>query len=517
MISRNVVRRNTYYDSVTLMLLSSRLTSIPGVNNAAVMMGSEMNKTLMKESGLLLEEGHQAGANDMVIAVVAQDEAVFQRVYEEIDIFLKNKDESNKSSEEAPVFDVETAVSMLPGANLAIISVPGQYAKYEALKALRNDLHVFLFSDNVSVEDEIELKDFAIERGLLMMGPDCGTAIINNRAVGFANVVAKGNIGIVAAAGTGLQEVASLVSRQGLGISQALGTGGRDLKDAVGGRMMLQCLQALAIDDSTEVIVLVSKPPSQSVAEKVISKAKVVGKPVVICFLGQKINIDHDGIFVAATLEEAAKVAVSLQGKENVCMSEAPDLESIAERETQKMAPVQRYLRGNFSGGTLCYEALLVCREKLGETYSNAPLDPAFKLSDSSKSMNHTCIDLGEDEFTRGRPHPMIEPALRGERILQEGNDPETAVLLLDIVLGYGSHLDPAGVLAPSIREAKETAAKEGRFLSVIASVCGTQEDPQNYKEQIQKLENAGVVVVPSNAQAARLAGLIAQKRNMVG
>jgi FdrA protein len=515
MIIRNVIKRNSYYDSVNLMLLSSKLSPIPGVDKAAVMMGTDMNKSLMEESGLLMEEGRQATANDMIIAVSARDEEAIARVFEEVDNFIKNKDEKTGSLQEEAAHNLESALSMLPGANLAVISVPGQYAKYEAQKALRNGCHVFLFSDNVGLEEEIELKDFAIEKGLLMMGPDCGTAIINNRAIGFANVVPPGDIGLIAAAGTGLQEVTCLLSQNGFGISQALGTGGRDLKEPVNGRMMLQGFRALAADDNTKVIVLISKPPAQEIAEKVISEAEKVDKPVVICFLGQKIQTECSGVFIVDTLEEAAKKAMALEEKEGVQTGNAldtADIESIARTEIEKMSPEQKYLRGNFSGGTLCYEALLVCQEELGGIYSNAPLNPSLKLPDSSKSISHTCVDLGEDEFTRGRPHPMIEPALRKERILQEANDPETAVLLLDVVLGYGCHHDPAGVLSPSIIEAKEAAAAKGRYLSVVVSVCGTQLDPQNREDQIEKLEKAGAIVMASNAQAARLAALIAKK-----
>jgi len=511
MVRTNLVKKNSYYDSVTLMLLSSKLSSIQGVHKAAVMMGTEMNKSLLKDSGLLEGKGFNATANDMIIAVTAAGPDVVEAVCSEVEDFLHNKQQSSEEEVEI-VNDLDTALTIMPGANLAAISVPGQYAKYEAMKALKKGLHVFLFSDNVSLEEEIELKKYATENGLLMMGPDCGTAIINNRAIGFANNVKPGNIGIIAAAGTGLQEVACLISQNGKGISQALGTGGRDLKDSVGGAMMLQCLRALDRDPETEVIVLISKPPSPTVTERIFSLAEKVSKPVVVCFLGQKIK-ESKNILPAGNLEEAAFRAVKIAGGD-ADMSSLKNLDSASiDNHARAMDGSQRFLRGVFSGGTLCYEALLIAGQTLGEVYSNVPLDPAFKLLDSYQSNQHTCVDLGEDEFTRGRPHPMIEPSLRAERILQEAHDPETAVILLDLVLGYGSHLDPAGALVPAVTEAKKTAEKEGRSLSIVASVCGTDLDPQNREQQINMLTDAGVLVMPSNASAARLACEIVRRK----
>jgi succinyl-CoA synthetase alpha subunit len=403
------------------------------------------------------------------------------------------------------------AVKAHPEINLAAISVAGRYAADEAWEALHRGLHVFLFSDNVSLEDEVMLKQYAREVGLLVMGPGAGTAIINGVALGFANAVPAGPVGLVSAAGTGLQEVTSLLARQGIGISQAIGSGGRDLSEAVGGITTLMGLQALQEDPATEVIVLISKPPAASIVKEVIQQITFSDKPTVVCFLGEDAHTmglaDRPGIWVARTLEEAA-----LQSAALVRSGEGPSLAASFQPEArvaelrQRLKPGQRYLRGLFSGGTLCYEAQVIWRESLSEAvYSNAPLNKAYRLPDSARSLKHTAVDLGEEEFTVGRPHPMIDNDLRIRRLLQEARDAEVAVIMLDVVLGYGAHPDPASELAPAILQARHLASDAGRELLFIASVTGTPGDPQDYNRQRQQLEEAGVVLCPSNAAAARL------------
>lgn len=516
MVPYNEIKENAYYDSVTLMVISSKITSIDGIENAAVMMGTDHNKQLMKNSGLLLPENEKVGTSDMIIGILAENQEAIDKALELVNEELDNK-KSGSSKGEVRVKTLDAAINRMPGANFTVISVPGKYAKNEAMKALDNGLHVLLFSDNVSLEEEIELKNKAIEKGLLMMGPDCGTTIINGTALGFANGVNRGNIGMVAAAGTGLQEVTCIVDKLGGGISQALGTGGRDLSDEIGGKMMLQCLNALATDEETEVIVLMSKPPSPAVMEKVLNVVKDIKKPVITCFLGGDVALVKScGAIPAETLEDAAAAAVRVaQGKkpENLFFTvEDEEVRKIVNRETSKFKDKQKYIRGLYSGGTLCNEGTLIMKETIGDVYSNVPLKEELELKDMEQSVENTFLDMGEDYFTDGLPHPMIDTRLRFERIKKEGQDSEVAVILLDIVLGYGCHEDPAGALLPAITKAKESAAKEGRYISVVASICGTDKDPQNRKEQEKKLIDAGVVVMPSNAQAARMASLIVTK-----
>ena len=514
MIVKNIAKRNYYYDSVTLMMISSKLTHLEGIKNAAVMMGTDYNKSLMINSDLLLPEYKDVSPNDMIIGIMAEDEASAETALKAAEEYLINK-KVKEGSDDFMVKTTDAAIKRLGNANFAIISVPGKYAKNEAMRALDNNLHVLLFSDNVSIEEELELKEKAVRKGLLMMGPDCGTAIINGVGLGFANVVNRGNIGIVAAAGTGLQEVSTIISRLGGGISQALGTGGRDLKEQIGGKMMLMGLEALSEDDNTKVIVLISKSPSAMVMKEILEKVKsIIDKHVVTCFLGgDPFFMKDSGAIPAQTLEDAAIIAVrlnhNLQAENLFFTTPKEEIRAIARNEIVKLKPGQKYVRGLYSGGTLCYEGMLILRDVIGDIYSNVPLKSKLRLESIQASKEHTFIDMGDDFFTNGRPHPMIDPRLRVERIKQECSDPETAVILLDVVLGYGSNEDPAGALVPAVLEAKQKAVSENRYVSVVASVCGMEHDPQIRGHQEEKLREAGIIAMPSNAQASKMAALI--------
>jgi succinyl-CoA synthetase alpha subunit len=399
---------------------------------------------------------------------------------------------------------LQMALARSPAANLALISVPGDYAAAEAMKALRLGLHVMLFSDNVALADEVALKRYADGKGLLVMGPDCGTAIVDGVPLGFANAVRRGAVGVVGASGTGTQQVTSLVHRRGGGISHAIGTGGHDLGKDVGGITMLRGLALLARDEDTKAIVLISKPPSPAIAREVIAAARKAGKPVVINFIGSTDDPSGGNLHVSRTLDDAASAAVALaKGRKPSRASSSP-----LKLPKLKFKRGQRYIRGLFSGGTFCYEASAL----LGDVWSNAPVDPKRAIEDPWKSREHTLIDLGDDVFTRGRPHPMIDLRLRNERMLEEAADPQVAVILLDVVLGYGSHADPAAELVPTIEKAQGIGRKKGRNLAVVASVCGTDEDPQGLEREEAALREAGVLLTESNASAARLAGAIVAK-----
>jgi succinyl-CoA synthetase alpha subunit len=397
----------------------------------------------------------------------------------------------------------------MPAANLALISTPGDYATAEAFKALRLGLNVMLFSDNVPIEDEAALKRYAARHELLMMGPDCGTAIIGGIPLGFANAVRRGSIGLVGASGTGLQLVTCLIDRLGGGITQAIGTGGHDLSHDVGGITMLQGLAALAADAATKAIVLISKPPAPEIAERVLARAREAGKPVIVCFLGaDPASIAGAGVTAVKTLEDAALAAVAVAAGHKV----EPRAQAAASADLPAFAAGQRYVRGLYSGGTLCLESTLLLSEALADVYSNTPVGRARVLDDVWRSRAHTLIDLGDDVFTRGRPHPMIDHRLRNERLAAEAKDPQTAVILLDIVLGYGSHPDPASVIAPVVETAIGEAAAAGRRLVVVGFVCGTAADPQNLQRQEERLRAAGMRLANSNAEAARLAAHIVAK-----
>ena len=486
------VRESTYFDSVTLMLISSKLAELPQIKEAAVMMGTDHNKRLMLQSGVLDRENAQRiKPNDLVIGILGETRQAVDEALKQLDSLMQEKDAGDEA-QDTPVCSVEAACERLSAANFSIVSVPGAYAGREAQRAMEHGLHVLLFSDNVDLETENRLKDYALAHGLLMMGPDCGTAIVNGVALGFANRVRRGKIGLVAAAGTGLQEVTTLIHRMGGGVSQALGTGGRDGKDAVGGKMLLQCLSALEQDEKTEVIGIISKPLGKNTLSLLQQRLKALRKPVVACFLGAP---KQDAGHYAATLEDCARMLCSLAGYN-------PSLAQEALPAEVSFAPQQRYLRGLYTGGTLCYETLLLLKQCGIVCNSNISLDAASALANPEHSRAHTLVDMGDDYFTNGMPHPMIDPRLRTQRILREVRDPETAVVLLDCVLGYGSNADPAGELAKALHRARAEREAPGEVV-FVASICGTDEDIQRRDRQRKILEDCGVIVAQSNARAA--------------
>lgn len=514
---QTIVKSGEYYDSVTLLQVAQGLSKLTGVEDAAVVMGTSANKGILKDAGLLTPEAEAAFADDLIIVARVADEAtnVAARVAELLTASRAPKADSGAAPQPKTL---AAAAQQLAGANVALVSVAGRYAAGVARDALERGLHVFLFSDNVSVEDEIALKTLGREKGLLVMGPDAGTAILNGVALGFANAVIPGPVGVVAAAGTGLQAVSSYLTRMGVGITQGIGVGGRDLSEAVGGIMMLEGLKALQADPATEVLLLVSKPPAPAVAEKVLKQLRAGDKPAVVCFLGGKAKaIRAAGGIPAATLEEAAHLAAALARKESPdealkrLHTQHQKLKKLAKKLVGRLQMKQNYFRGLFSGGTFCYESQLILDGMLGKgaIISNAPVKKKHLMADANKSVGHTAVDLGEDEFTVGRLHPMLDPTLRNRRILHEAQDPETAIIFLDIVLGYGVHPDPAGAAVEAIREAQAWLKNEGREVLFIASVCGTEGDPQNVSAQEAKLRDAGVIVLESNAAATRLAGYI--------
>ena len=486
-----LIKTSHYFDSVSLMNIARDVRALAGIEDAALVMGTDVNKRLLQQVGALSAEAQAASPTDLIL-MVKGDARMLDEAIALAEKRLTQRPTAAGGETHRPR-TLRSAVRLQPDSNLVVISVAGNYATAEAWSALRQGLHVLLFSDNVSLEDEVALKQYAVEQGLLLMGPGAGTALINGAALGFANVVPAGPVGIVSAAGTGLQEVSTLLARQGVGITQGIGVGGRDLSDAVGGLMMLNAAQALQADPATEVIVVISKVPSQAISAKVLDQLALSDKPAVVIFMGadELPAAPAPTIHLTRTLEEAAMTAVALV------------------RGASRLQPTQKYLRGLFSGGTLCEEAMRIWSASLGDIWSNGPLKPEFRLPDSNQSYLHCALDLGEEEFTVGRPHPMIDNDLRIRRLLQEAADPEVAVIQLDLVLGYGAHPDPASELGPAIHEAHDTAAREGRELLIIGALTGTDADPQNLTRQARVFEAAGTLLLPSNAAASQLAALI--------
>jgi FdrA protein len=509
---RTKVFKNMYQDSVSLMQISAHISKLAGIEQASVVMGTSTNLAQLRDAAL--DDGCAAGPNDLVIAVrgeiAACDGAL---VIAEERLNSKPEESSGDGVRPPPLASLEMAVEQEAASNLALISVPGDYAAAEAIKALRLGMSVMLFSDNVSLAHERAIKTLAAEKNLLVMGPDCGTAIINGLPLGFANVVRRGAIGVVAASGTGLQEVTCRIDQLGAGISQALGTGGHDLHESIGGISMLYGLDALSADPDTHVIVLISKPPAPAVAEKILARARAAGKPVVVNFLGARAeDMNVPGITPAYTLADAAGFAVALLSGAGLPPSVAevstPDAGRLHDY-SRTLRPMRRFIRGVFAGGTFCYESQLLLRQRGFAASSNTPVASNSKLEDIWHSTGHTLVDMGDDDFTRGRPHPMIDPTLRNQRILAELNDPQTAVVLFDLVLGYGASTEPARELLELIEHARLQAA--GKDLPVLIShVCGTEADPQVRSRQVDTLREAGVLVAGCNAQAALWASHVA-------
>jgi FdrA protein len=509
------------------MLLSRKAAELEGVEQVSAMMATENNKGILQAGGMLADEGDKAGPNDLIVCVKGIDNKCVELAYDRLQELLDGESQSGGDSfsflgdEGEGPRDMDRALEVLGGGNLAFISLPGEYAAREAMKALDRNLHVMLFSDNVTLDQEQNLKQKARDKGLLVMGPDCGTAIINGIALGFANVVRRGPVGVVAASGTGLQAFTVLVEQAGAGISQAFGTGGRDLSAEIGASTMLSALEVLEMDPETTVVALISKPPHPEVADRVLRKIASLCKPAVVCFLGRDTASARElGIETATTLEEAAgKCAALANGFSGVgaMTTEAANCEvatqlqsflsAWSDADEYRRTYPGKYMRGLYSGGTLCDEAIFVLQDAGLQVRSNIAVEPEFRLSRADGLVEHALVDLGEDEFTVGVPHPMIDFHLRNSWIGNAIGDPDTGVLLIDVVLGYGSNSDPASELLPVIGEAMALRQSQGHGkVAVVASVCGSSGDPQNTESQKRRLKDAGIIVLSTNARAAMVA-----------
>ena len=495
------IRKNEYYDSVTLMSLSAQIKKRDDVDNIVVSMGTAMNKELLEHVGLSNDEVESCDENDLMIAFEISDSTEEEEIKQEIERRL-NGDESGKEHQKENYTSLKQAMSQEEEADLVVISVPGEYAGREARVALKAGKNVMLFSDNITVMQEKELKELAHEKELLLMGPDCGTCLINGVGLCFANQVNAGDIGIAGASGTGMQEVMTLISEYGGGISNAIGVGGRDLSREIGGIMMKDALRLLQADEWTKIIVMVSKLPDSEVFEQIRELIREeLTKPVVLAITNREpVEVSEENVIVAESLREAAAKAVELSRGTVVLPCENIIADTIS------FSPKQKYIRGLYCGGTLCAESFYYLQNKLKDVYSNVSHEESSMLEDVFASHGNVLLDLGDDQFTNGRPHPMMDPTIRNERILEECKDPETAVVLLDFELGYGSGADPVGGTIDTIREGKKLAAEEGREVVFVTYVCGTKADSQNKAQQKKLLEDAGCMVAESNIEAVKLA-----------
>ncbi|MFD2829528.1 acyl-CoA synthetase FdrA [Corticicoccus populi] len=488
-----IIKENMYQDSIALMLLSNKLSAMDNVNQVSIMMGTPANKDIFKSSGLETPELEYAGPNDIVIVIDTENESAVSEIKEKAESELKKKSVSQNGPADQEAHNWKRAVEMAGNPNLALISIPGQYAAMEADNALNHGMHVFIFSNNMPKEDEIKLKRKAREKGLLVMGPDCGTGIINGVPLAFTNSVREGDIGVVGASGTGIQEVTTIIDRFRKGVSNAFGTGGRDLSSEVGAVTMIDSIKALNENPDVKVITVISKPPAKEVKEKVLNLLRNVEKPVVTLFLGERPSYHEPNIYHAYTLHEAASAAVQLaDGREPVFVPETVQGVDVSFEENQ------HGIKGYYSGGTLASEAAMLIQEAFHEEIIEDSHSAAVL-----KTRNHEIIDLGDDIYTQGKPHPMIDPEKRIEILESSINDPSTAVIMIDVVIGYGSHDNMAGALQPAIKKVFES---EERNIKILATVVGTENDPQNYRKQIETLREIGVIVCDTNDQMVRTA-----------
>ena len=514
MASGFVIRKNQYYDSIFLMSVNRRISEVKGVQQTAVLMGSPTNKKLLMEIGIQDSQIESAQPNDLIVAVIAEIPSIVEDVLGRLDEWLE------AIQENAPSLSVKTlegGLSQKPHANLAVISVPGEYAAREAKKALEAGLNVFLFSDHVSIADELELKQFATAQGLLVMGPDCGTSLIGGAGIGFANAVRRGPIGVIGAAGTGLQEFTSQVHNAGSGISHAIGTGSHDLSEEIHGLTTLAALEALETDQQTRIIAIISKPPAASTLLTLLERIGTCKKPVVGCLLGVDPGqlVGKPNFQPALTIDEAVRIAIALVNGQTDMPTIGLTTEDMAAIRMEKKgwSHEQQYLRGILAGGTFCYQSQQILHAAGMTIHSNSPFNRKYLLADPDQSIEHTIVDMGDDYYTIGKPHPMIDGTLRKRRILAESRDPQVAVLYLDFILGYNASMDPVGELVDAIREAKWNCKQHGGTLTVVASACGTEADPQDVGLQIKMLQEADGLVFRSNALAsAALCELLRQE-----
>ena len=509
-----VIRKGEFRDSVVLMNVSRKLTDAPGIDDALVVMGTDNNKEILDALGLLTDEIRQATTEDLIIAFKSDDPDTGRLVLENIDSYFVQEDSETGIKSYSTL---EAALEAEPDANLALISVPGEYAARQAKKALQKGLHTLVFSDNVPLKEEIRLKQLAEEKDRFIMGPDCGVCNIDGAALALASILNRGEVGVVGASGSGIQEITALIDRAGYGVSQAIGTGGRDLHKDVGGITMLRGLKTLLEDQSTSVVVLIGKSPAPKIEAQLITVIRSSTKPVIACFLNSSPDIwNRAGALFAPTMDSAAQLANALlKGEEasyNAFTLPQAEIKSIIGIARSELKTGKNYIRGLFGGGTCAGQAQMLLKTFIDPIYSNAPAAGCRKLSDPRKSEADCFIDLGDEVFTRGRAHPVIDPLPYRLRIQDEFNDPETGVILLDVILGPACHPDPAGYIAEVLVDARRS--KENNPI-VIASVCGTRRDPQDLYLQEEKLRKVGVIVMPSSAQAAVLAGLVVSDKSV--
>lgn len=488
-VVRNIVLRGVYRDSVQLMELSKRARGLEGVLDAAIVMATPLNKELLARSGLLTREGEAAGPSDIVIALRLGEgaEEAHRRVVDML------REPTQAGSRRFP--DIDTALEASEGRNrIAVISIPGKYVRDVAIRLLEGETNLFIFSDHVPIDAEVELKRRAVSRGLLVMGPEAGTAIISGVGLGFSNRVGRGAVGVVGATGSGIQELTVLLDQMGLGISHAIGVGGRDLSPAVGGLMTMRALELLEGDPSTRVIALISKSPGRGAAEKIAEFwGRRMTKPLAVCFLGMDGRID--GLETAPSIHSLALRVARLLDEETY-REGLRRIDDEARRLSSRLRVRRGYARAFYAGGALAAETVHIWRTAGLEVYSNIGDGGAMGLKRAEESVANTVIDYGAEEFTEGRPHPIIDSTLRDERARREACMEDVSAVILDLVLGYGAPGDAAKTLVERLRPIASRVSA-----NIVIHPVATPSDPQ--AQGIDELEALGTMMAPSNTLAA--------------
>ncbi len=503
------VEKNHYIDSLETLSETAVFNDQPGIETGYIGMATAAFLEVVQEIGLATPEVLSCSEADYVIVASAESREAFEAALQAV-----KKDSADLEGAEKKSYPtIANAVAANPRANLCSIAVPGEYALEEVKKALNAGLHCVVFSNNVPLDQEREMKELAREKGLLCMGPDCGVANINGAALVLSSITNRGPFGICGASGTGIQHVAAILHEAGTGVTQTIGTGGNDLKEPVGGITMLMGIDALEADPDTKFFILISRKPADSVLNKLLDKLKTCRKPRVVFFMGcDRETIEATGSIWAENLDDCGQKALELVGLSYPLETDG-ELHAMALEAVRGMSDEQKYIRGAYSGGTYMDEAMRAMWPETGGVWSNAPLYPEWKLTNVMKSQGHTCIDYGEEEFTLGRPHPAIDAGVRKPAILREAADPETAVICLDFILTPPGNMDPAGFVLEDVRKAQKIAAGRGGKIAFVASVLGTTADFQDIRQQQKELRDAGIFVCSTNYRAAKLAAEIIRLR----
>lgn len=500
------IEKNRYVDSLDSLYFTELINRQNDVVSGYASMFSLSFMQSLQVEGLLVPEIEKANESDFIVVADCKNKQAFDNLLSALPACKREKTNSKATN---ACHSIQDAVKVLPGANLCSIAVPGEYVMEEVTKALNLGLHCIVFSNNVSLEDEREMKIMAREKGLLCMGPDCGVANIDGAALALASINNRGPFGICGASGTGIQHVAAILHECDTGVSQAIGTGGNDLKKGVGGIMMQMGIDALEADEQTKYLILISRKPDPDVLNVILERISKCQKPVVVFFMGTtREEIEEANAIFAENLDDCAQKALALVGKKFE-LETSLDIEIQAQKLSEGIQGSQKYLRGLFTGGTYMDEAMRFMEPDIGHIWSNAPLQPEWKLNDSTVCVENSCIDFGEEEFTRGRPHPAIDPSVRKPSIMIEASDPQVAVLILDFILTPPGHPDPVGYVMQDITKALLYAEGQGRKLVVLATVLGTNADLQNKEIQENKLRAAGAIVCKTNIIASHLAASI--------